>query len=57
MGTDEIMNHKKSAISEGLAQGPYMAARVGFKPATFHTEHHHSATMLLKLQPSLACTE
>src|SRR6218665_2942606 len=33
--------------SEGLAQGPYVAARVGFEPATFCSEgieHHHSAT-------------
>ena len=33
--------------SEGLAQGPYVAARVGFKPATICTEgtkHHHWAT-------------
>ena len=30
--------------AEGLAQGPYVAARVGFEPATFQTEgtepHH-----------------
>ena len=34
----------QATTSEGLAQGPYVAARVGFEPATFHTEgteHHH----------------
>jgi len=25
-------------MSEGLAQGPYVAARVGFEPATFRTQ-------------------
>jgi len=25
-------------VSEGLAQGNYVAARVGFEPATFQTE-------------------
>jgi len=37
----------QATTSEGLAQGPYVAARVGFKPATFSiefTKHHHSAT-------------
>ena len=32
--------------SEELAQGPYVAARGGVKPANFNmegTEHHHSA--------------
>ena len=36
--------------SEGLAQGSYVATRVGFEPATFCTEgtyHHHSTTTLL----------
>ena len=34
----------QAIMSEGLSQGPYVAAKVGFKPATFHTEgteHHH----------------
>src|SRR6218665_1767387 len=34
-------------ISEGLAHGPYVVARVGFEPVTFctiGTEHHHSIT-------------
>ena len=34
-------------MCEGLAQGPYVADRVGFEPATFRTEgteHHHLAT-------------
>ena len=31
----------QATVSGGLAQGPYVAARMGFKPATFHTEHHH----------------
>ena len=39
--------HVIQAISgEGLAQGPYVAARGGVEPATFRTEgteHHHSA--------------
>ena len=33
--------------SEGLAQGPSVAAKVGFEPATFPTKgakHHHSTT-------------
>jgi len=40
--------------SEELAQGPYVAARVEFKSATFRTEgteHHHWATTpLLEVQ-------
>ena len=35
----------QAIMSEGLAQGPYMAARVGVEPASFRTEgtaHHHS---------------
>ena len=40
-------HHSIQAIaSEGLAQGPYMAARGGVEPTTFRTEgteHHHSA--------------
>ena len=34
-------------MREGLAQGLYVAARVGFEPVTFcteGTEHHHWAT-------------
>ena len=31
-------------MSEGLAQGPYMAARVGFEPATFRTHGTEYAT-------------
>ena len=37
----------QATASEGLAQGPYVAARVGFEPATFRTEGtklHHRAT-------------
>ena len=37
----------QTTTSEGLAQGPYMAAKVGFKPANFRTEgteHHQSTT-------------
>ena len=41
-------HHVIQAItSEELVQGPYVAARVEFEPATFRTEgteHHHSAT-------------
>ena len=36
----------QAITSEGLAQGPYVAATVGFEPATFRTEgteHHHRA--------------
>src|SRR6218665_4089065 len=29
---------QQATTSEGLGQGPYMAARVGFEPATFRTE-------------------
>jgi len=29
-------------MSEGLAQGPYVAARFGVETATFHTEGHHA---------------
>ena len=40
-------HHVIQAItSEGLAQGPYVAARGGIEPATFRTEgteHYHSA--------------
>jgi len=28
----------QAAVSEGLAQGPYVAARVGFKSVTLRTE-------------------
>src|SRR6218665_551915 len=28
----------QATMSEGLAQGPYVAARVGFEPVTFHTK-------------------
>jgi len=28
----------QATASEGLAQGPYVVARVGFKPATLRTE-------------------
>ncbi len=28
----------QATTSEGLAQGPYVAARVGFEPATFRTQ-------------------
>jgi len=37
----------QATTSERLAQGPYVAAKVWFKPATFRTEgteHSHSAT-------------
>ena len=46
------MSHVIQALtSEVFAQGPYVAARVGFEPATFRTEgteHHHLATTPLK---------
>src|SRR6218665_1974849 len=28
----------QTTVSEGLAQGPYVAARVGFRPATLRTQ-------------------
>jgi len=32
----------QATTSEGLAQGPYVVARVGFKlVAIFRTKHHH----------------
>ena len=31
----------QAITSEGLAQGPYVAARGGVEPATFCTENHH----------------
>ena len=43
----------RTTASEGLAQGPYVAAKVGFEPATLQTEGtepHHWATM-----PTLIC--
>jgi len=33
--------------SEGLAQGSYVADRVGFEPVTFRTKYHHSPTWLM----------
>jgi len=48
-------HHVIQAItSEGLAQGPYVAARGVFEPATFLTEgtHHHHSTYHA---PNLAC--
>ena len=33
-----------AATSEGLAQGPYMAARVGFEPATLWTQGNELTT-------------
>ena len=48
----------QATTSEGPVQGHYMAARVGFKPATFlteGTEHHHWATTpLLNIKLNLA---
>ena len=32
------INGIQATVNEGLAQGPYMAARVGFEPATLRTE-------------------
>ena len=40
----------QATTNEGLAQGPYVTARVVFEPATFRTEgteYHHSATTAL----------
>ena len=37
----------QATTSKGLAQGPYVAARVKFEPATLRTEvtrNHHSTT-------------
>src|SRR6218665_1358893 len=34
----------QATTSEGLAQGPYVVARVGFEPATFHTQGTEPAT-------------
>ena len=34
----------QATTNEGLAQGPYVVARVGFEPVHFRTEgteHHH----------------
>jgi len=31
------MTFQQATTSEGLAQGPYVAARVGFEPATLRT--------------------
>ena len=33
-----------ATTSEGLAQGPYKAARVGFEPTTFRTEGTKTTT-------------
>ena len=35
----------QATTSEGLAQGPYVAAS-GIEPTTFRTEDHQSATLL-----------
>jgi len=47
-GSHRAPHHVTQATtSEGLAQGPYVAARGGDKPATFcmeGTEHHHLTT-------------
>ena len=40
-------------VSEGFAQGPTVAARVGFEPATFWTQD----TELTNEQPRLTITE
>jgi len=34
-------------MSEGLVQGPYVAARGGVEPATFHTKGTEQAISLL----------
>ena len=34
----------QATMSEGLAQGPYMAARVGFEPATYRTQGTESTS-------------
>ena len=36
-------------MSKGLAQGPYMAARVGFEPATLRTQGTERTTEPPKL--------
>ena len=33
-----------ATMGEGLAQGPYVAARVGFEPATFQTQDTKTTT-------------
>ena len=48
--TQGATSRHKASMSEGLAQGPCVAARVGCEPATFRTEgteHHHSTTTSL----------
>ena len=47
-----------TALIEGLAQGPYVAVRAGFEPATLRTkgvestnESPHPTTVGLSLQP------
>ena len=37
----------QATTSEGHAQGPYVAARVGFEPATFCTEHHQAPQLCM----------
>jgi len=48
-----VPHHVIQAItSEGIAQGPYVAAKGGVEPAIFHTkgtDHHNSTTHALKL--------
>ena|SRR6218665_1892529 len=36
-------------MNEGLAQGPYVAARVGFEPATYQTEGTEPTTEPLRM--------
>jgi len=47
---------RQAIMSEGLSQGPYLVARGGVEPATFHTEgtdNHHSTNHALRWVLSL----
>ena len=45
----------QSTAIEGLAQGPYVADRTGFKPMTLRTKGAESTNELLGMIPSILC--
>ena len=41
-----------ATVSEGLAQGPYVAAKVEFKPATLQTHQTNHAPLSVTMPPA-----
>ena len=41
---DAVSELTQATVTEGLAQGPYMEAKVGFEPANFRTQGPETTT-------------